>query len=48
MTSTESGGAASATTSSTSSSTPTGNYADMLSVGWGLLGAAVLGGVAML
>lgn len=46
MTSTESGGAASATTSATS--TPTGNYANMLSVGWGLLGAAVLGGVAML
>ncbi|KEF58527.1 uncharacterized protein A1O9_06453 [Exophiala aquamarina CBS 119918] len=41
-----SGTAASATGSSTP--TPTGNYASMLSVGWGLLGAAVLGGVAML
>lgn len=41
-----SGTAASATAST--SPTATGNYANMLSVGWGVLGAAVLGGVAML
>ncbi|KAK5046591.1 hypothetical protein LTR84_007352 [Exophiala bonariae] len=45
-TSSASGTAASATASSSPS--PSGNYANMLSVGWGLLGAAVLGGVAML
>ena len=36
--------------SATASATPTatGNYANMLTAGWGVLGAAVLGAVALL